>query len=241
MGDLKKMTKDILLVGLETRLPLYQGACEDSDYQFVFHVVSSLQETLQYLQDQTPNVIIVDHESLQEQSIEITQMLKKYPGTQRIPLMFIVDQSNTDVLLEVLDIPVNDYLFLPLNSEEFHIRLRTQCSLLEYKDSKQLISVNEKIEELKKLIKLFPEYTAARQELASIYERIGSVKDALHENLELVRFYYLQHNLGLAMEMLTNTKSMLSKNSVLLSKEAPQFSESLTRCIDCFNTMFSQN
>ncbi|HPY75338.1 MAG: hypothetical protein KBC30_02435 [Planctomycetes bacterium] len=235
------MTKDILLIGLENRLPLYQGACEDSEYEYAFHVVGTLPETLSYLKDNTPDVILVDHEAIPDKSMEITQMLKKYPGTQRIPLIFIVNQANIEILLEALYIPVNDYLFLPLDPQEFHIRIKTQCNLLDYKDAKQLMSVDEKIEELQKLLVIFPDYTAARQELSSIYEKTGFIAKALQENLELAQRYYNQHNLGLAMEILSKTKTMLSKQGTYLKAQSPQFAESLKRCMDAFHTMFPES
>ena len=110
------MQKDILFIGAEERLPLYQDAYEEMNEQLSFRVVTDLHGTLQAIKDHLPNLILVDHEVLGKRSIEICQTLKKYPGTQRLPLIFIVPRAQFEDLLEVLYIPVDDYVFLDRKS-----------------------------------------------------------------------------------------------------------------------------
>lgn len=222
------MQKDILLIGVEDRLPLYQDAYEGDDVEF--RVSYNLHNSLESIKEKLPNLILVDHEALGNNSIEICQTLKKYPGTQRIPLIFLVSRSNIDDLLEVLFIPVNDYLFLPLDTEDFRLRVESQLKLLELKDEKKLLSVEDKIEELEKLLKIFPDYNAARQELSDIYEKTGRIEDSLESHLKLAKEYYHQKNFGLSMEVITKMKGMLSKNSIQFSGYA-QFMEALERCL----------
>lgn len=223
------MAKDILLIGSEERIPLYQEAYGKSDLEF--RVTKDLNSTMEAIKQRLPNMIFVDHGVLGRRSLEICQTLKKYPGTQYLPLLFITTRNAGDDLLEALEIPVNDYLFLPLDPEDFKSRVNAQLQLFEFKDKRRLISVEEKIEELKNLLERFPNYNAARQELSGIYEKTGQIEQAMVSNLELARQYYHQKNFGLAMEIVSRMKNALAKQSVQFTSQN-LFLEALQRCID---------
>ena len=184
---------------------------------------------LQTIKEKLPNLILVDQDILGKRSIEVCQTLKKYPGTQRLPLMFIVPRTNFSDLLEALYIPVDDYIFLPLDTEDFKLRVKAQVGLLEFKEEKKLMSVSEKIEELEKLLQIFPDYTAARQELTDIYDKTGRIVDALESHLKLAKEYYRENNFGLAMDIIVKMKAILAKQSVQFGAHA-QFVEALERC-----------
>ena len=221
------MQKDILFVGAEDRLLLYQDACEDESFHF--QVVSNVQSTLESIKEKLPNLILVDHDALGARSIEICQTLKKYPGTQRLPIILVISHENREDLLKALFLPINDYLFLPLDAEDFKLRVAVQLNLLEFKDQQKLMSVEDKIEELEKLLEIFPEYNAARQELSAIYEKTHQIEKALATNLALAKQYYLQNNFGQAMETIASMKNMIGKQSMQFSHHA-QLVEALERC-----------
>lgn len=221
------MQKNILLVGSEERLPLYQDACENPEIEF--RVAGNLHATLGAIKEKVPSLILVDYDALGAVGVEVCHTLKKYPGTQRLPILFVVSRGNTEHLSEVLEIPINDYIFLPLDPEDFKLRLKAQFELLQFKDKRKLISVAEKIEELEKLLEIFPEYNAARQELSSIYEKTEQLEKAIDSNLELAKQYYRQNNFGLAMEEISKMKNMLAQKSMQFSQQA-QLIEVLDRC-----------
>lgn len=220
------MNRDILLIGTEVRLPLFQESYDDE--KFEFRVASTLHKTLEAIKEKLPNLILIDHESAKNQSIEILQTLKKYPGTQRIPIIFIIPRTNLDILLEALYIPADDYIFLPLDTDDFKMRVNIQCRFLDYKENKKLMSVDEKIEELEKLLKIFPDYNAARQELSAIYEKTGKIEKALDANLELAKQYCYQSNFGQATEIISKMKNIISKQSRTINNQS-QFLETLER------------
>jgi len=222
------MQKNILLVGTEERLPLYQEAAENPEIEF--RVVGNLHATLEAIKEKIPSLIMVDHEALGSLSLDIAHTLKKYPGTQRLPLIFIISQNNQEPLLDALDIPINDYLFLPLDTEDFKLRIKTQLELLSLKEKRKLISVKEKVEELEKLLEIFPEYNAARQELSAIYEKTGQIEKAMDSNLQLAKEYYKQNNFGLAMDEITKIKNIIAQQSIQFASQAPLI-EALDRCI----------
>lgn len=221
------MGKNILLIGPD-HLSNYQEACEDLKAEV--RTTQDLKSTLDAIEEKTPDLLLVDHEVLQGSSIEICQTLKKYPGTQRIALMFIVPRTSLSELLEILFIPVNDYIFLPLDLEDFRWRVRAQLELADVKEKKKLMSVDEKIEELEKLVEIFPNYNAGWQELAEIYERVERIEDALKALLKLSQEYYQQSNFGQAMDVITRMKGILAKKGVQIDNQA-QFNESLERCL----------
>lgn len=225
------MEKDVLLIGAE-HVALYQDACKESGANI--RTADDLKSALDVIQQSTPTLILVDNEVLGKLSIEICQTLKKYPGTAHIPLMFIVPRANVQELLDALFIPVNDYIFLPLDLEDFKLRLSAQFGLAEFKTQKKLISVKEKIEELEKLVEIFPNYNAAWEELAEIYEKTERIEDALHALLKLSKEYYHQNNFGFAMDVITRMKNLLAKQGLKLDNYA-QFTESLERCLRCLN------
>ncbi|WP_372364494.1 hypothetical protein [Candidatus Uabimicrobium sp. HlEnr_7] len=220
------MEKDILIVG-EDHSQTLQDAISNANYKY--KIANDLRGCLDIIREAIPNLIIVDHEALGEQSVEICETLKKYPGTQRIPLIFIAPKNAVTSLLEVLYIPVDDYIFFPLDIEDFKIRVQVLVDLQSYKHKKTLMSVEEKIGELEKLLELFPDYHAARQELGEIYEKTENTEAALKTLLGLAEGYYQQNNFGMAMDVITRMKRMIAEKSVQLSGGA-QFHEALERC-----------
>jgi response regulator RpfG family c-di-GMP phosphodiesterase len=220
------MDKDIILVGSQ-HLSRYENACKGQSVNI--KTTDDMKSTLTSIQEKTPNLILVDHECLGPASVEICQTLKKFPGTQRIPVLYITPRDATQHLLEVLDIPVDDYVFLPLDLEDFQARMQAQLELQSLKETKKLASVEEKLEELEKLLQIFPDYNAARQELAEIYEKVGRIEDALKARLDLAREYYQQNNTGLAMDVIAQMKTMLAKQNVSFANYT-KFVEALERC-----------
>ena len=221
------MEKDVLLIGAE-HVSLYQEACKERNIGL--RVAEDIKSALNAFQEKAPQVLLVDHEALGEKSIEICQTLKKYPGTQRIPLIFIVPHSEEKALLEALFIPVNDYVFLPLDLDDFKHRLYAQFDLMDLKQEKKLMSVEDKIDELEKLLEIFPDYTAARQELSEIYEKVGRVEESLQALLKLAEEYYRRSNLGLATDVMAKMKTILAKQNTQFGNYA-KFMESLDRCM----------
>ena len=220
------MKKDILIVG-EDHSQTIQDAINNANYQY--KIANDLRGCLDIIRDGIPKLIIVDNEAVGEQSVEICETLKNYPGTKRIPLIFITAKSAVTPLLEVLYIPVDDYIFFPLDVEEFKMRVQVLVELEDYKQKKTLASVEEKIGELEKLLELFPDYHAARQELGEIYEKTENTEAALKTLLGLAEGYYQQNNFGMAMDVITRMKRMIAEKSVQLSGGA-QFHEALERC-----------
>lgn len=221
------MDRDVLLIGA-TNLSLYQNVCKDLEINW--RVANDLRNTLSAIEEKAPAMLLVDYEALEKRSLEVCQTLKKYPGTLYIPLIFIVPRVNVQELAEVMFIPVNDYIFLPLDTEDFKLRLSAHLELVKLKDQKKLISVTEKIDELEKLLEIFPNYNAARQELAEIYEKVGRVEESLQALLKLAKEYYRQNNFGLAMDVISRMKTTLAKQSVKIS-DYTKFMEGLERCL----------
>jgi response regulator RpfG family c-di-GMP phosphodiesterase len=220
------MERDVLLIGA-AHLALYQGACKEENVNV--RTANDLRSTLTAIEEKAPGLILVDHEILEKRSIEICQTLKKYPGTQYIPLLFAVPRAKLQELVEVMFIPINDYIFLPLDLDDFKLRLHAQMDLIKLKEEKKLMSVAEKIEELEKLLQIFPDYNAARQELSEIYEKVGRVDDALQALLKLAKEYYRQNNFGFAMDVISRMKTMLAKQSAN-QNDYTKFIEALERC-----------
>lgn len=221
------MERDILLIGTE-HIGLYQDACKELNVKI--RTANDLKGALDAIQEIKSTLILVDHEVLGKKSLEICQTLKKYPGTQAISLLFIVPGSDLETLSEMLFIPINDYIFLPLDAKDFRMRLSAQFALAKLKEEKTLTSVKEKIEELEKLVQIFPNFNAAWEELAEIYERLGRIDDALKALLKLSKEYYHQSNFGLSMNIITKMKAILAKQSATKDR-SPQFMESLNRCL----------
>jgi response regulator RpfG family c-di-GMP phosphodiesterase len=221
------MEKDILLIGTKN-FSLYKDACQEIEIHW--RTADDFSSCKEAFEQKKPALFIVDSESLGEKSIEISQTLKKYPGTQYISLLFLSDKEKTSELMEAMFIPVNDYMLLPLNMEEFKMRVKSQLLLEEFKEKKRLISVDEKIKELQSLVKDFPSYNAAWQELAEIYEKTNAIKEAIQTLFELTKNYYQQKNFGLARDTITQIKKILS-NQTLSAEKFSQFTESLERCL----------
>ncbi len=219
------MEKDILLVG-QDRLELYQDICADPKIKF--RVVSDLPSCINAVKEKFPNLTIVDYEVAGKEGIRICETLKKYPETQRLPVLFVVPKGEREALLEALYIPVDDYIFSPLDPEDFKNRFFSLLGLQSMKDTRKLASVKEKVEELETTLELFPDYNAGRQELAEIYEKTD-VKKALQTLLKLAEMYYNQKNFGLAMDVITRMKRMFAEKSNEFMVDE-QFQEAVGRC-----------
>lgn len=81
------------------------------------------------------DVILVSTELNSTQGLHLASYLKGREETRHVPLIILVNESRTQTMLKALELGINDYLLLPLNTGEMMARVKTQLRRKKYHDA----------------------------------------------------------------------------------------------------------
>ncbi len=88
-------------------------------------------ECLKVVEEETPDLILLDVMMPEMDGIETCQHLKANPKTEAIPIIFITAKASKEGKLEGLDAGAVDYITKPIDLDETLARVRTQLRLQE--------------------------------------------------------------------------------------------------------------
>lgn len=72
-----------------------------------------------------PNVLIIDIDTVGDQTIQLTNSLKDNPLTYTMPIIIVLGKKNTNREIEVLEAGAEDYVIKPLESRVLAARIHT--------------------------------------------------------------------------------------------------------------------
>ena len=55
--------------------------------------------------------------------------------TRNIPIIVLIEEADSDIIVKALDLGVSDYIISPLNKEEVRVRVKTQISRKNFQDA----------------------------------------------------------------------------------------------------------
>ncbi|MCE3233444.1 MAG: pleD 2 [Rickettsiaceae bacterium] len=83
------------------------------------------------------DLIMVSTQLATDDGIHLCTHLRSQEKTRNTPLLIIIEEDNTDVLIKALDMGINDYLITPIDSNEVIARVRIQVRRKRYQDALQ--------------------------------------------------------------------------------------------------------
>ncbi len=159
-------------------------------------IAQHAQEVYQFLEENTPELILLDVEMPDIDGYEVCGTLKADSRYKNIPIIFLTVKSETEDIVKGFDLGAVDYITKPFNRKELIARVRTHISLKRSKDElarknlelEMVLQARKKLEEEKDLLtkKLqqhhdFLEKTVAERtkELADANKRINKIVDSV--------------------------------------------------------------
>jgi two-component system cell cycle response regulator len=88
-------------------------------------------------EEQNFDLIMVSTQLAADDGIHLCTHLRSQEKTRNTPLLIIIEEDNTDVLIKALDMGINDYLITPIDSNEVIARVRIQVRRKRYQDALQ--------------------------------------------------------------------------------------------------------
>ncbi len=159
-------------------------------------IAQNAHEVYQFLEENTPALILLDVEMPDIDGYEVCCTLKEDPQYKDIPIIFLTVKSETEDIVKGFDLGAVDYITKPFNRKELISRVRTHISLKRSKDElaqknqelEHVLQARKKLEKEKDLLtmkllqhqdqleKMVEERT---KELAAANERISKIIDSI--------------------------------------------------------------
>ena len=99
--------------------------------RFRIRAATSGHTALQLIENQLPDLIITDIKMPNMSGVDLCRLLKADKRTSHIPLMFVSAYTDTDNIVEALEVGGVDYISKPFRPAEINARVNTQIKLLE--------------------------------------------------------------------------------------------------------------
>lgn len=178
-------------------------------------IAQSAHEVYQFLENNSPELILLDVEMPEIDGYEVCATIKATPKYEDIPIIFLTVKSETEDIVKGFDLGAVDYITKPFNRRELISRVKTHISLKQSRDAlarknkelEDVLQAREKLEREKdrltiKLIqqqnqleKMVEERTkelaAANQKITSIIESITDGFAALDKEW---KYIYVNHH-----------------------------------------------
>lgn len=196
--------------------PKNRAICEEI-FEDDFDLIHAEEGTvaLRLLQEQRPDVVLLDVMMLGMSGYEVCQRMKTDPDTGHIPVIIVSAKGQTDEIIEGFDSRADDYIVKPFVNSELRARVRATLRLKETQD--ELQEANRKLQEHTRKIE------EANERLKEL-DRIKAGFTAM-----------LVHDLRSPLSVVQVTLQMLESDSLVAQSEYQTLiRESLASCNDLF-------
>ncbi|MBQ4849450.1 hybrid sensor histidine kinase/response regulator [Pseudoalteromonas sp. MMG013] len=99
--------------------------------RFRIRAATSGHTALQLIDNQTPDLIITDIKMPKMSGVDLCRILKSNKATSHIPIVFVSAYTDTENIVEALEVGGVDYISKPFRPAEINARVNTQIKLLE--------------------------------------------------------------------------------------------------------------
>ena len=104
----------------------------DNYYEVI--TVNSCKMALRYLEQHTPDIILLDIQMPEIDGFETMAAIRSLPQTEDTPIIFLTAQNNIDDEIRGLELGAVDYIHKPFQPQIMRMRIRTQLALANYQD-----------------------------------------------------------------------------------------------------------
>lgn len=159
-------------------------------------IAQNAYETYQFLEENNPELILLDVEMPEVDGYEVCAKIKAEPKYQKIPIIFLTVKSEPEDIVKGFDLGAVDYITKPFNRKELISRVKTHITLKQSKDEldqknrelESVLKARERLEAEKDLLteKLIEHHSLLEKkveertkELAAANERISKIVDSI--------------------------------------------------------------
>ena len=178
-------------------------------------IAQNAHEVYQFLEENTPELILLDVEMPDIDGYEVCSTIKADPKYKEIPIIFLTVKSETEDIVKGFDLGAVDYITKPFNRKELISRVRTHISLKRSRDElakknhelENVLQARKKLEEEKDLLtkKLLQHHDLLEKmveertkELAAANEKISKIVDSITDGFAALdkdwRYIYVNHH-----------------------------------------------
>lgn len=93
------------------------------------HAFADSREGLAWVQDNQPDLVIVDYMMPDLDGLEFIRLMREIPGCESIPILMITANDQKQIRYRALDIGANDFLTKPVDKVEFLARAKNMLTL----------------------------------------------------------------------------------------------------------------
>lgn len=108
-------------------LRLLCGILEQHEYQTA--MAKNGQDAIQFLQNETTDLILLDIMMPDEDGIKVCQTIKQLPDFKEIPIIFVTARVEPDDIVRGFNVGAVDYITKPFNPSELLARVKTHIEL----------------------------------------------------------------------------------------------------------------
>ncbi len=136
--------------------------------QYVVHTALNGEEGLELVQEQMPDIVLLDLMMPRMSGYEVCQYIRKHYDNYQIPVIILTARNRVEDMVHALEVGANDYLSKPFSREELLARVNNQ---LEIKASVERLKENQQLkEEIARRIQKETEHRIAQRRLARILD-----------------------------------------------------------------------
>ena len=81
------------------------------------------------------DLVIVSTQLINIDGLRICVKILNNKITRNIPIIVLIEEADSDIIVKALDLGVSDYIISPLNKEEVRVRVKTQISRKNFQDA----------------------------------------------------------------------------------------------------------
>lgn len=98
-------------------------------------VISNPQNAIEEIILHNPDLVIVNTQLSDMDGLRLCSQIRSQERTRHVPLLIMVEEHDTELLVKGLDMGINDYLITPIEGNELLARVRTQLRRKKYQDA----------------------------------------------------------------------------------------------------------
>ena len=216
---MKNKSNDLVLIVDDNPNNIQVLATIMAECGYELGIAQNAYEVYQFLEDNNPELILLDVEMPEIDGYEVCATIKAEPKYQDIPIIFLTVKSETEDIVKGFDLGAVDYITKPFNRKELISRVKTHISLKQARDEldqknrelENVLQAREKLEAEKDLLtkKLLEHHTLLEkmveertEELVAANGKISKIIDSITDGFAALdknwRYIYANHYHGIS-------------------------------------------
>lgn len=136
-GNIRDVTGARIMIIDDDAVQAQQINAKLSEIGMNSSIISDPAEAVRTSEQEDFDLIMVSTQLATDDGIHLCMHLRSQDKTRNTPLLIIIEDDNTDLLIKALDMGINDYLITPIDSNEVIARAKIQVRRKKYQDALQ--------------------------------------------------------------------------------------------------------